>query len=277
MASSSKQGRLLGKTVVLTAAAQGIGRACVDAFLAQGAKVIATDLESQKSKLEAMEAFYSEKKLGASGGVEIDDNNNTGSLETHFVDVTKKETITRLGEKVQECHVLFNCAGIVLTDSVLTLDDSSLETVLSVNLKGMIWMIQEFLPKMVAQGSGVIINMSSVCSSIKGAPNRSSYGISKAAVIGLTKSVAADYITQGIRCNCICPGTVETESWRERVGAADDPEAARKAFIARQPMGRLGRPEEVASFVVLLASEDSAFVTGSEFVIDGGWTNVHRN
>jgi len=271
MASSKKPGRLAGKTVVLTAAAQGIGRACVDAFLSEGAKVVATDLESQKSKLAAMKESFDQMTLNANEAESV------GTLETHFVDVTKKETIKRLGDAVQECHVLFNCAGIVLTDSVLSLDDSSLDTVLSVNLKGMIWMIQEFLPKMLAAGGGVVINMSSVCSSIKGAPNRSSYGISKAAVIGLTKSVAADYITQGIRCLCICPGTVETESWRERCGAAENPEEARKAFIARQPMGRLGRPEEIASFVVLLSSDDSAFVTGSEFVLDGGWTNVHRN
>jgi len=259
------KGRLSGKTIVLTAAAQGIGRACVHAFFNEGARVIATDLESQRSKLE-------EIALGTHAN-----GDNQGSVETYFVDVTKKETIRALGQKIDKCDVLFNCAGIVLTDSVMSLDDANLDTVMSVNVRGMIWMIQEFLPKMLSEGKGVIINMSSVCSSIKGAPNRSSYGISKAAVIGLTKSVAADYIARGIRCNCICPGTVETESWRDRVGSAEDPAKARTEFIARQPMGRIGQPEEIASIAVLLASEESAFMTGSEIVVDGGWTNVHRN
>jgi len=264
MASSSAKGRLCGKTIVLTAAAQGIGRASAEAFYKEGARVIATDLECQRSKLEELNSMPS------SG-------DNQGSLETYFVDVTKKETIQALGQKISDCDVLFNCAGIVLTDSVLTLEDSNLDKVMSINVRGMIWMIQEFLPKMLSKEKGVIINMSSVCSSIKGAPNRNSYGISKAAVIGLTKSIAADYITRGIRCNCICPGTVETESWRERVGNSDDPVQAKKDFIARQPMGRIGQPEEIASLAVLLASEESAFMTGSEIVVDGGWTNVHRN
>jgi len=213
--------------------------------------------------------------LGSGSGGSV--NEAGGSVETYFVDVTNKETIRKLGEKIDECHVLFNCAGVVMTDSILTLSDSGLETVMSINVRGMIWMIQEFLPKMLSQKYGVIINMSSVCSSIKGAPNRSSYGISKAAVIGLTKSVAADYIDRGVRCNCICPGTVETESWRERVGSAENPQEAKKQFIARQPMGRIGSPEEIANVVVLLASDESAFMTGSEIIIDGGWTNVHRN
>lgn len=281
-------GRLSGKTIVLTAAAQGIGRACVDAFYKEGAKVIATDLEAQKSKLDALAAEYKpEAKAGGGGSGGSSSNCGSGSggsvneaggsVETYFVDVTNKETIRKLGEKIDECHVLFNCAGVVMTDSILTLSDSGLETVMSINVRGMIWMIQEFLPKMLSQKYGVIINMSSVCSSIKGAPNRSSYGISKAAVIGLTKSVAADYIDRGVRCNCICPGTVETESWRERVGSAENPQEAKKQFIARQPMGRIGSPEEIANVVVLLASDESAFMTGSEIIIDGGWTNVHRN
>jgi len=252
-------GRLAGKTVVTTAAAQGIGRECSVAFAREGAKVIATDLEAQTEKLKALETEF------------------PGRIETHVVDVTKRELIKSLAAKVEKCDVLFNCAGIVFTDNVLTISDSHYEAAMNVNLRGMLWMIQEFLPKMVAQKKGSIINMSSVCSSIMGVPNRSSYGITKAAVIGLTKSIAADFIKDGIRCNCICPGTVETESWRERVNTATDPEKAKKDFIARQPLGRIGQPHEVASVVVHLASDESSYTTGSEVVVDGGWSNVHSN
>jgi 2-keto-3-deoxy-L-fuconate dehydrogenase len=190
------------------------------------------------------------------------------------LDVLDREAITRVIGAMPAIDILFNCAGFVHGGSVLQATDEEWNFALDLNVRSQFWAIQAALPRMLqndgGQGKGSIINMSSVCSSIKGLPNRFIYGTTKAAVIGLTKSVAADYVANGIRCNAICPGTVDTPSLQGRIAATDDPEAARKNFVARQPMGRLARPEEIAPLVVFLASDESAFVTGQAYAADGG-------
>ncbi|XP_043918058.1 3-hydroxybutyrate dehydrogenase type 2 [Protopterus annectens] len=244
-------GRLEGKVIVLSAAAQGIGRAAAIAFAKEGAKVIALDInESQLKKLE-------QEHQG---------------IQTRILDVTKKEQIESLVKETEKIDVLFNIAGFVHHGTILDCDEKDWDFTMNLNVRSMYLMIRAFLPKMLAQKSGNIINMSSVVSSIKGAVNRCVYGTSKAAVIGLTKSVAADFVEQGIRCNCICPGTVDTPSLRERIQAQPDPTQALKDFMIRQKMGRLCSAEEVAHLCVYLASDESAYVTGTEHVIDGGWT-----
>ncbi len=243
--------RLAGKTAVVTAAAQGIGAASARLFAAEGAKVIATDLD--------------EGKLAAFAG--------TANVTTRKLDVMDKAAILALAKEVGPVDVLFNCAGFVHNGTILDCDDKAWEFSMSLNVRSMFWTVQAFLPGMLAKGKGTIVNMSSGCSSIKGAPNRFVYGTTKAAVIGLTKSITADYVGKGIRANAICPGTVDTPSLQDRINTAADPVAQRKLFISRQPMGRLGTAEEIADLALFLASDESSFITGAEFKIDGGWSN----
>ena len=240
--------RLAGKTILLTAAAQGIGRASALAFADEGARVTATDIN--------------EEKLAELSGVD--------GIETRLLDVTDLAAIEAAAREVGAPDVLFNCAGFVHHGSVLSTGEDEWRFNMTLNVDSMYRMIRAFLPGMMERGGGSIINMSSVASSIRGLPNRFVYGTTKAAVIGLTKSVAADYIRDGIRCNCICPGTVETPSLEDRIAAFDDPVQARKDFIARQPLGRIGTAEEIASLAVWLASDESTYATGTAFVVDGG-------
>lgn len=240
--------RLAGKTVLLTAAAQGIGRASALAFANEGARVTATDVN--------------EEKLAELAGV--------AGIETRRLDVTDPASIGAAAREAGAPDVLFNCAGFVHHGSVLSTGEDEWRASMTLNVDSMYRMIRAFLPGMIERGGGSIINMSSVASSIRGLPFRCVYGTTKAAVIGLTKSVAADYIRDGVRCNCICPGTVETPSLEDRIAAFDDPAQARRDFIARQPLGRLGTAEEIASLAVWLASDESTYATGTAFVVDGG-------
>ena len=242
--------RLSNKTILVTAAGQGIGRASVLAMAAEGATVWATDVNA--------------KLLEAYAGVP--------NVHTAVLDVLDKAAIQAMAERLPALNGLFNCAGFVHNGTILQATDADWDFAFNLNARGQFWMIQSFLPKMLANGGGSIINMASVCSSIKGLPNRFIYGASKAAVLGLTKSVAADYVGQGIRCNAVCPGTVDTPSLADRINANADPVEARKAFVARQPMGRLAKAEEIAPLVVFLASDDSVFVTGQAYSADGGIT-----
>ncbi|XP_069599763.1 dehydrogenase/reductase SDR family member 6 [Ranitomeya imitator] len=243
-------GRLDGKVILLSAAAQGIGQAAAIAFAKEGAKVIATDVNEEK--LKALESYK--------------------GIQTRVLDVTKKEEIEKLCREMDRIDVLFNVAGFVHHGSILDCEEADWDFTMNLNVRSMYLMIKAFLPKMLAQKSGNIINMSSVASSIKGVVNRCVYSTSKAAVIGLTKSVAADFIEQGIRCNCVCPGTVDTPSLRERIQARPNPEQALKDFLARQQTGRMATAEEVAHLCVYLASDESAYVTGNAHIIDGGWS-----
>ncbi len=245
--------RLQGKTVLVTAAGQGIGKASALAMAAAGAHVWATDVN--------------EKLLADYAG--------QPNIQTRALDVMDKAAIVRMVNEIPVLDVLFNCAGFVHAGSILQATDDEWNFAFNLNVRSQFWMIQAALPKMLlnnaGQGGGSIINMASVVS-IKGLPNRFVYGASKAAVIGLTKSVAADYVMQGVRCNCICPGTVDTPSLQDRINVFEDPVEARKNFIARQPMGRLAKAHEIAPLVVFLASDESAFVTGQHYNIDGGMT-----
>ncbi len=238
--------KLEGKIALITGAAAGIGRATAELFAAHGAKVIATDRD-----LAGLDGLDADKRK---------------------LDVTDAAGITRLGHDVGRVDVLFNCAGFVESGTVLDNSDAQWTKSFEINVFAMARMIRAVLPGMLEAGGGSIINVSSVASSLKGLPNRCIYGASKAAVIGLTKSVAADFVTRGIRCNTICPGTVDSPSLQQRLKAGGDYEAARKAFTARQPMGRLGTAEEMASIVLWLASDDSKFATGQNFIVDGGIT-----
>ena len=240
--------RLKGKTVLVTAAGQGIGRASVLALAAEGAHVWATDVNEQL--------------LSAYAGVA-----NVTALK---LDVLDKAAIGAVVAQLPTLDVLFNCAGVVHNGTIEQASDDDLDFAFRLNVRAQMWTIQAVLPGMLAAGRGSIINMASVCSSMKGLPNRFVYGTTKAAVLGLTKSVAADYVARGIRCNAVCPGTVDTPSLGARIAAAPDPAQARRDFIARQPMGRLGRAEEVADLCVYLASDESRFMTGQAVIIDGG-------
>jgi 2-keto-3-deoxy-L-fuconate dehydrogenase len=242
--------RLEGKTALVTAAGQGIGRASALALAAEGAQVWATDINP------ALLASYE----GVQG------------VRAIVLDVLDKGAIERLISSLPALDVLFNCAGFVHNGTALQATDEEWNFALNLNVRSQFWAIQAALPKMLAAGRGSIINMASVCSSIKGLPNRFIYGTTKAAVIGLTKSVAADFVADGIRCNAICPGTVDTPSLQQRIDANADPVAARKNFIARQPMGRLAQAHEIAPIVVYLASDESIFVTGQAYAVDGGIT-----
>ena len=239
---------LTGKIVFITAAAQGIGRASVEAFVAAGAKVIATDINAEKLR-------------------ELD---GWSGVTTRVLNVLDSAAVNQAVGEIGRIDVLFNCAGVVHNGTILEMDDSDLDFALDLNVKAQVRTIKAILPQMLERGDGAIVNMSTVASSVKGVPNRAAYSISKAAVIGLTKSVAADYVTKGIRINAICPGTVDSPSLHERWRATGDFEAAKKAFIARQPIGRIARPEEVADLAVYLAG--ATYTTGQIHVIDGGWT-----
>ena len=241
-------GRLSGKKIIVTAAAQGIGRACVEAYQTEGATVIATDINQEK----------------------LDGLSHLPNVETRLLDVLNLEDISRESEEIGHVDVLFNCAGFVHHGSILDCDETAWDFSFELNVKAQYRMIRAFLPGMLSNGGGSIINMASVCSSVKGIVQRAVYGASKAAVIGLTKSVSADYLRDGIRCNCICPGTVQSPSLDDRINAFEDPIQARKDFIARQPLGRLGTAEEIAAVAVYLASDESAYTTGQPFIIDGG-------
>ena len=242
--------RLKGKTALVTAAGQGIGHASALALAAEGAQVWATDVN--------------EKLLERFAGV--------ANVTAARLDVLNKAAIGALVARMPAVDVLFNCAGVVHNGAIDQASDDDLDFAFRLNVRAQFWAIQAVLPGMLAKGAGSIINMASVCSSIKGLPNRCVYGTTKAAVLGLTKSVAADYVTRGVRCNAVCPGTVDTPSLGERINANADPVEARKAFIARQPMGRLAQPEEIAPLIVFLASDESQFVTGQAYAADGGIT-----
>jgi len=240
-------GRLDGKTALVTAAGQGMGRAAAEAFVREGARVIATD-----RSLSLVETI-------------------TGAV-TRELDVTDKAAITAIAGEFPDVDVLFNCAGIVQVGSILQCDDEAWEQSLTINVTSMFRMIRGVLPHMLDRGGGSIINMSSVAA-FKGVPDRLAYCATKAAVVGLTKSVAADFIRRNIRCNAICPGTIDTPSLQQRMRDTGDYEKGRAQFLARQPSGRLGTAEEVAALAVYLASDESGFTTGQTHIIDGGWLN----
>ena len=244
--------RLSGKTALVTAAGAGIGRATAKAFAAEGARVLATDIDPA-----ALASLKDDAPL----------------LETAILDVRSDRAVAALFDGGFAPDVLFNCAGFVHHGTILDCAPEDWAFSFDLNVTAMYRMIRAALPGMLARGGGSIVNMASVVSSVRGAANRCVYGASKAAVIGLTKSVAQDFVTQGIRCNAICPGTVRSPSLEGRIAAMADPVAARAAFIARQPMGRLGLPEEIAALAVYLASDESSFTTGTAQVIDGGWSN----
>jgi len=247
-------GRLAGKRALVTAAGQGIGRATALAFAAEGASVLATDIAEDKLTPLA-----------------------DALIATRHLDVTDEAAIAALADELGAIDILFNCAGFVHHGTVLTTTPEDWDFSFALNVRSMYLTIRAFLPKMIEAGGGSIVNMSSGASSIKGVPNRCAYGATKAAVIGLTKSVAADFVAAGIRCNAICPGTVQTPSLDERIAAAGalvpgGVAAARQTFIDRQPLGRLGTAEEIAALAVYLASDESRFTTGTTQVIDGGWS-----
>ena len=243
--------RLEGKRALVTAAGQGIGRASALALAREGASVYATDIN-----VEALEALAAEK---------------LPNIEVFQLDVRSEESVSS-GMKKAQPDVLFNCAGFVHHGTVLDAADEEWDFAFDLNVRSMWRTIKAALPGMLQNGNGSIINMSSACSSVIGAPNRFIYGTTKAAVLGITKSIAVDYIAKGVRCNAICPGTVESPSLHNRLHASGDYDAAMEAFVARQPMGRIGKAEEIAELVVYLASEESAFTTGQAHVIDGGWS-----
>lgn len=245
-------GRLDGKRALVTAAGQGIGRASALKMAAEGASVCATDVDEA-----ALESLAEQ------------------GIETLYLDVTNPGAIRKAVWHAQP-DILFNCAGVVHHGTALEAEEDDWDFAFDLNVRSMYRSIRAVLPGMIERGGGSIINMASALGSIIGAPNRCIYGTTKAAVVGLTKSVAVDYVKQGIRCNCICPGTVESPSWHERVKKLGEEmgsyDAALEAFVARQPMGRVAQPEEIAALVVYLASDESAFVTGHPHIIDGGWS-----
>jgi 2-keto-3-deoxy-L-fuconate dehydrogenase len=239
--------RLVGKRALITAAAQGIGRATAELFAAHGCDVLATD-------------------------VNVAALSDINGCRTARLDVRDASSVESIVADAGKLDILFNCAGIVANGTVLECSDAQWAESLELNVTSMFRLIRAVLPGMLSMRAGCIINMASVASSIKGVPNRCVYGASKAAVIGLTKSVAADFVAHGIRCNAICPGTVDTPSLHERLKANGDYARNLQAFVARQPMGRLGTPEEVAAMALYLACDEAAFVTGQCYAIDGGWT-----
>jgi 2-keto-3-deoxy-L-fuconate dehydrogenase len=246
-------GRLSGKKALITAAGAGIGRATALAFANAGARVLATDID-----VNALASLAAEH----------------ASITAQPLDVTRPEDIRALTHAAGPFDVLFNCAGYVHAGTILDTDDASWHRSFAINVDSMFHLCKAVLPDMLERGKGSIINMASVASSVKGVPNRFAYGATKAAVIGLTRSIAADFVSRGVRCNAICPGTVKTPSLGDRVRALGGDEAANwQSFTARQPMGRLGQPEEIAALALYLASDESAFTTGTIHIVDGGWSN----
>lgn len=245
-------GRLQGRTAIVTAAGQGMGHAAVLALHREGARVLATDIDAAKLDTLADIAGVTARRL----------------------DVLDPQAIRSFAEETEAPDILFNCAGFVHHGAILDCEEDAFDFSVNLNLRAMYRMIRAFLPGMIDRGGGSIINMASVASTVIAAPNRFIYGTTKAAVIGLTKSVALDYVGKGVRVNAICPGTIESPSLQDRMRSLGDYEEARAGFIARQPMGRLGTAEEVAELVVYLASKESAFMTGNAIVIDGGWANA---
>jgi 2-keto-3-deoxy-L-fuconate dehydrogenase len=244
-------GRLAGKTALVTAAGAGIGRATALLFAQEGARVLATDVDDKAlAKLETL---------------------HTG-LSTARLDVRDSAAVASFVEARGPFDVLFNCAGFVHHGTILDCSEKDWDISFDLNVKSMYRTLRAVLPGMIEKGRGSIVNMSSVVSSVKGAPNRFVYGATKAAVIGLTKSVAADFVSKGVRCNAVCPGTVDTPSLQGRIAAQGDPVKARAAFVARQPIGRLGTTEEIAALVLYLASDESSYTTGAIHVVDGGWS-----
>ncbi len=235
---------------MVTGAAQGIGRATAEIFALEGARVFATDINTEK----------------------LAELNEDAAVSTHHLDVTDLAEVASVIADIGPVDILISCTGYVHDGSILECDEDDFDFSMNLNVRGAYRVIRAVLPGMLNKGGGSIVNIASVASSIKGVPNRFIYGTSKAGLIGLTKSVAADFIGKGVRCNAICPGTVQSPSLDDRINGLADPEAAREAFIARQPMGRLGTTDEIAAMCVYLASDESAFVTGAEFVIDGGMT-----
>jgi 2-keto-3-deoxy-L-fuconate dehydrogenase len=242
--------RLVGKSAFITAAGQGIGRAAALAFAREGAKVWATDMNA--------------KSVGELEGKD--------GIRSRALDVTDETAINKAASEVGDVDVLFNCAGVVHHGSILDASVKDWDQAFAVNVKSMFLVARAFVPGMLKKGRGSIINMASVASSVRGLPNRFVYGASKAAVIGLTKSIAADFVAKGIRCNAICPGTVDTPSLQGRINAFADPVQARKDFVARQPMGRLGTVDDITGILVFLASDESLFATGNAYSVDGGMT-----
>jgi 2-keto-3-deoxy-L-fuconate dehydrogenase len=250
---TNSSGRLSGKVVLMTAAAQGIGRAAAELFAREGARVIATDINADQ--LASLQ-----------------------DVQCKVLDVTDAVAINKLIAEVGNIDVLFNCAGYVHAGNILDCDDKAWDISFNVNARSMFHTIRAVLPGMLAKKSGSIVNMASAASSVKGVANRFAYGASKAAVIGLTRSVAADFVSQGIRCNAICPGTIESPSLNQRIAAqaresGKNEDDVRQVFVARQPMGRIGKAQEVAALALYLASDESAFTTGAIHMIDGGWSN----
>ena len=243
-------GRLNGKTALITAAAQGIGRATAAAYAREGASVVATDI-----------------KLDALGDLAV-----IPGIKVRKLDVTDEAAITALVSEIPTPSILVNCAGFVHHGTILECTQKDWDFSFNLNVRSMYWVIKACLPRMLANGGGSIINIASVAGSIKGIANRFVYGASKAAVIGLTKSIAIDYIKQGIRCNAVCPGTIDTPSLGDRINAFAGPVQARKDFVARQPMGRLGKAEEIGDLCVYLGSDDTVFMTGQTVILDGGIT-----
>jgi 2-keto-3-deoxy-L-fuconate dehydrogenase len=243
--------RVKSKTVLVTSAAQGIGRSCALALAREGAKVYATDIN--EIALKALEKEHV-------------------NIETFRLDVLKPEEITVAAKKLGAIDILVNCSGFVHNGTILEAEDKDWDFSFDLNVKAHYRITKAFLPGMLEKGKGSIVNIASVASSIKGAPNRYVYGATKGAVIAMTKALAADFVGKGIRANAVCPGTVDTPSLHDRMKAQGDPEKARAAFIARSPMGRMSGPDEIASMVLYLASDESAFVTGQAFIIDGGWS-----
>lgn len=242
--------RLAGKAALVTAAANGIGRAIATTFAREGARVLATDID--QAGLATLEA-------------------ECAGISIATLDVTDAEAVLALAA-TGPVEILVNAAGWVHHGTILECDEKTWELSLALNLTAVVRMTRAFLPGMIARGGGAILNIASVASSIRGVPQRCAYGATKAGVVGLTKAIAADFVGQGIRCNAICPGTIDTPSLEQRMIATGDAAAARAAFVARQPMGRLGRPEEVAALALYLASDEAAFTTGAIHVVDGGWT-----
>lgn len=244
--------RLANKKVLITAAAAGIGRATVLMFQREGAQIWAADIN--QAGLDSLKTELPE-------------------INTVNLDITEQNAVTAFISEAPTFDVLFNCAGFVANGSLLDCSEADWDFSFELNVKAMFLLTKAVLPSMLEQGKGNIINMASVVGVGTAAVNRFAYGTSKAAVVGMTKSIAADYVTQGIRCNAICPGTVETPSLQDRLNAFDDPDQARKDFIARQPMGRLGQADEIATLALYLASDESAYTTGVAHTIDGGWSN----